>query len=269
MATAPDHWKTRSLPSAARALEVLERIASARSGLKFTHITRQLPYPRSSLHALLLTLERCGFVQRTSARGTFMPGPRLMRLSSQALTATSLTERAARPMRVLMQRSGMAVQLGVLDGDQVTIAAQAAPATTKTVTFQGQRMAWHCTALGKALAAYLPESLVEEMLRSHALFPHNENTIISPRKISTELAATRHRGYALDNEENMIGYRCLGAPIFDVRGYPCAALSVMGTVEQISDERIRPLAEDLCRAADRVSEMLGAEIRSGQREECG
>jgi len=83
-----DRRKTPSLPSVPRALEVLERIASSRNGLNLTQLTRTLGFPRSTLHCLLLTLERAGYLQRTADQGRYQCGARLIELSGKALSAS-------------------------------------------------------------------------------------------------------------------------------------------------------------------------------------
>jgi DNA-binding IclR family transcriptional regulator len=156
-------------------------------------------------------------------------GSRLLELSGKALAGSSLREIAMPTLRQLMQRTRLPVHVALLEREQVTIIAQIAPPGTRLLTSLGQRFEVHCTALGKAIAAYLPEARLTEILRARALTPHNERTIISPKKFADELALSKQRGYAVDDEEDAIGYRCLAAPILDAGGAPVAAVSVMGT----------------------------------------
>jgi IclR family acetate operon transcriptional repressor len=103
------------------------------------------------------------------------------------------------------------------------------------------------------MAAFLPESQVSAMIGRNAPLPHNEKTIVSSRRFWEELAATRQRGYAIDDEEHAIGYRCLGAAVLDAGHLPVAAISLMGSTSQISFESCASLATELTRAADRIS----------------
>lgn len=251
-----DNLKTPSLPSVPRALEVLGYIAAAPNGLKLTQLTRSLGFPRSTLHCLLLTLERTGYIQRTSPRGPYLCGPRLLELSEKALGGSSLREISTPVLRSLMQRTRLTVHVATLERDQVMIIAQLAPPGTRMMTSLGQRLEVHCTALGKIIASHLPEARLTEILRARALTPHNERTIISPKKFGEELALSRQRGYAVDDEEDAIGYRCLAAPILDKSGMPVAAISVMGTTMQISAENAAALGAELTRAAKRISDCL-------------
>jgi DNA-binding IclR family transcriptional regulator len=237
-----DPRKTPSLPSVYRSLEVLNHIATSYHGLTLGQLTRALGFPRSTTHCLLLTLERLGYVRRSSPRGPYLCGPKLLELSSKALAGSSLREAGLPVLRSLMQRTRLVTHMAMLDRLQVRIIAQLAPVEARLMTSVGQRLDLHCTALGKAIAAYLPEERVAEMIGGLTLLPHNENTIVSHRRLSAELAATRQRGYAIDDEEDAIGYRCLGAPVFDSSHMPVAAISVFGSSTEISSETAPALA---------------------------
>jgi DNA-binding IclR family transcriptional regulator len=214
--------------------------------------------PRSTVHCLLITLERSGYIQRTTARGPFQCGSRLLELSGKALAGSSLREIAMPWLRSLMQRTRLTVHVAVLERHQVTIIAQIAPAGTRIITSVGQRMEVHCTALGKAIAAHLPEQTLAEILHARALAPHNDRTIVSPKKFAEELAVSKQRGYAIDDEEDAIGYRCLAAPILDASGSPVAAVSLMVTTMQISEENADALVGELTLVAGRIAEGLRA-----------
>jgi len=216
------------------------------------------------MHCLLLTLEREGYIQRSNPRAPYLPGARLMTLSGKALAGAGLREKALPEMRKLMKGTMLTVHMAIPEGEQVTLVVQLAPASTRVVTFLGQRFGWHCTALGKAIVAHLPAEVMEAMIQGHALAPHNEQTITSPRKLSGDLALTQRRGYAIDDEEDVMGFRCLGAPLFDAEGLPVAAISLMGTVAQITDINVNAFAAELCETAKRISAGLGTRHQAGR-----
>lgn len=251
-----DDLKTPSLPSVPRALEVLDHIASSQNGLTLTQLTRTLGFPRSTVHCLLLTLRRAGYIQQVSPRGPFTCGGKLLELSSKALAGSNLREIAKPILRSLVQRTRRTAHIAVLERNQVTIIAQVSATGSNQVTSVGQRLEIHCTALGKAIAAHLPESKVIEILKGRVLTPHNERTIVSHRRLTEELAVSRQRGYAIDDEEDAIGFRCLAAPVLDAAEEPVAAISVMGTTMEITDANAPSMVAELKRAAKRISEEL-------------
>jgi DNA-binding IclR family transcriptional regulator len=245
--------KTPSLPSVARALDILNQVASSHNGLTLSQLTRCLDVPRSTMHCLLLTLEREGYVLRGSAGSSYRCGPKLLDLSGKALAGSNLRAVAMPALRSLMQRTSLTVHLAVPDRDQVVIIAQAAPMAAPATSFLGQRLELHCTALGKAIAANLPKAQLSAILTGRALLPHNEKTVTSHRRFLAELDATRERGYAIDDEEDAIGYRCLGAAILDSCRTPIAAISLFGTILEISAENAAALAAQLRRTAERIA----------------
>jgi DNA-binding IclR family transcriptional regulator len=256
MSSGPDALKTPSLPSVGRALEVLEHIAGSRTGLSLTQLTRLLNYPRSTVHCLLLTLERSGYIQRTAARGPYLCGARLVELSGKALGGACVREAGLPVLRVVMQRTRLISHIALMERDQVTIIAQLAPPGAHLTTTVGQRLEVHCTALGKAIVAWLSESRLRDLLRARSLAAHNDKTIVSERRFHEELAATRRRGYAVDDEEAMIGWRCLAAPVLDASGGPVAAISVMGSTLQITEHNAQQIGGELMRSAARIARNL-------------
>jgi DNA-binding IclR family transcriptional regulator len=264
MCASPDNLKTPSLPSVPRALKVLEQIAGSQNGLNLTQLTRTLGYPRSTLHCLLVTLERVGYVRRASARGRYQCGSKLLELSGKVLACSSLREIAMPVLRALLRKTRLTVHMAVLERNQVTIIAQLAPAGNPLTTTLGQRLEVHSTALGKAIAAHLNEARLTEIMSARALPAHNERTIVSPRRFRDELAATRQRGYAIDDEEDTIGIRCLAAPVLSDDKNPPISISLMGTTLQISESNASALAAELIHAANTIADLLREHSDEGQ-----
>ena len=114
----------------------------------------------------------------------------------------------------------------------------------------------HCTAMGKAMIANLPGEELDQLIKKHGLPRHNDNTIASPRKLLQELDKIRNLQWALSDEEYAIGLRCIAAPIFDQRGRAFAALSVSGTVSQITGDNCAFFAEKAKQTASTISTRL-------------
>ncbi|HEY2758583.1 MAG TPA: IclR family transcriptional regulator C-terminal domain-containing protein, partial [Pseudolabrys sp.] len=86
----------------------------------------------------------------------------------------------------------------------------------------------HCSSLGKAILAYLPEPDVRALLDRMPLVAHTPTTITSRAALLKELADTRARGYAIDRAEHAPGSNCVAAPIFDANNRPIGAIGVSG-----------------------------------------
>jgi DNA-binding IclR family transcriptional regulator len=256
--------KTRSVPALDRALSALEVLASSKHGLTLPELSAALEVPKSSAHSLLLTLERRGYLRRNPKTNRYLFGLQLFSLANMALAGIELREKAAPFLRALTGCTRFTAHLAALDHNEAVLIDKAEPpGVYKLATWLGKRMELHCTSLGKAMLAYFTEEELEQVIRQRGLPRHNDNTIASPKRLRDELAKVRKNGYAIDDEEDEIGYRCIGAPIFDRAGKVIGSVSVSGTVEQVLPEGLSRIAEQVKQCAGSVSAILGFEAPQG------
>jgi len=108
----------------------------------------------------------------------------------------------------------------------VLIAKAEPPGLLRVASWIGRRMDVHCTGVGKALIAFLPEEELDYLIREHGLLRHNEKTNTSSRRLREEFSKVRRLGYAFDDEEDEIGLRCIGAPVFGQAGKVVASVKL-------------------------------------------
>ena len=118
----------------------------------------------------------------------------------------------------------------------------------------------HSTSVGKALVAHIPRAEVEAILRQHGMKKRTPKTITTPLRFFAELEKVRAQGYAVDDEENSLGARCVAVPVFDGLDHVEAALGLSATITQIDDVHLPKLVELLRDAARRIARQLA---RSG------
>lgn len=254
MASAKGH----SVPAVQRALTMLEFLAQSKRGFSISEISRKLGLPKSSTHLILGTLEARGFLQKNTQTGKYCFGLKLLSLSRNALENLDLRQEAAAFLRSLMQSTGLSVHMAVLDRNEAVIIEKVeAPGLVKFATWIGRRLDVNCTGVGKALTAFLSEDEFDQQIRAKCFARHNERTITSVARLKRELARVRERGYALDDEEDEVGVRCIGAPVFDDSRRTVAAVSVTGTTNQITLERVPELAVLVRQTAEAISSRLG------------
>lgn len=228
--------RTQSVPALERGLLILEHLAQSRRGVTLSQLTTKLQLPRSTGHALLLTYQRCGYVQRDKETGRYRLGSRLHTLASMALAGHTLRSYCSAYLNRLMRDTGATVHLAVMERGEVILIDRVEPSgTTKLATWVGKRMGLHCTALGKALIAHLAPDVLDDLVRKQGLIRYNENTIASIRKLRSACEQVRQLGYAVDDEEEEIGVRCIGAPVYNGGGEAVAAVSISGTKAQFED----------------------------------
>jgi len=240
-----------------RALNILEAASQRREGLTNSELSRRLGIPKSSASYILRTLERRGYLRRDPESGRYRLGLKLLSLGGEAQANLDLADIALPFMRGLVERVGLTCHLAVLDqGEAVYIEKVEAPGFFKVNTWVGRRMYLHSTSVGKCLIGWLPKEERENLLRDQNLKKRTAKTITSISRLLIEIEHVREHGYAVDDEENSPGARCVGAPIFDSLGNVIAALGVSGTLSQVDRSKLPRIAEALKETSRRITRQL-------------
>jgi DNA-binding IclR family transcriptional regulator len=244
-----------------RALNILEAAAHRRDGLTNSEISRKLGIPKSSASYILRTLERRGYLRRDTETGRYRLGLKILSLGGDAQANLDIADIALPFMRALVEKIHMTVHLAVLDqGEAVYIEKVEAPGFFKVNTWVGRRMFLHSTSVGKCLLAWLPKHEVETLVKQQGLKKRTPKTMTTMTRLLADLEHIKKEGYAVDDEENSLGARCLGAPVFDVTGNVVAALGASGTLTQVDETSMPRITEALKETARRISRQMN---RSG------
>jgi IclR family acetate operon transcriptional repressor len=205
---------------------------------------------------VLANLEDRGYVER-DAHGQYRLGMRLLQLGARKSSGIDLRTIARPAMKMLHAEFDETVNLAVPGDDGIIyIDILQSQRGLRMAAMVGMRDDYHSSALGKAMLANWPESRVERMIGG-SLGRKTERTVATLDQLRQELAEVRRKGYAIDDEENEAGARCVGAPIFDHRGSCVGAISVSGSANRLTDERIVALAERVRAAANKISRTMG------------
>lgn len=254
--------KTKSVPAIEKAMLILEQLATSQNGLSLSELTHSLELPKSSTYGMLLTLERLGYLHRNENTGRYMFGMKILTLANMAMNGLNLRKISSPHIRQLMLKTSLTVHMAIQEQNEAVIIEKAdSPFTPKVETWVGKRMGIHCTAAGKALISDWTEEDIDRLVR-YGLPRYNDNTIVSPKKLKSELALVRKQGYSVDAEEETIGSRCIGAPIINQTGRVIAAVSVAGYKQQIHHETFQSLVENVKEAASQISNQLMQDVES-------
>jgi DNA-binding IclR family transcriptional regulator len=241
-----------------RALAMLEAVAQEPDGLSNAEISRKLQIPKSSASYILRTLVRQSYLNRDSETGKYRVGLKILSLSRGALSGLDVREVALPIMRHLMEKTSLTCHLAILDGpDAVYIEKVEPQGFIKMDTWVGRRMRVHATSVGKALVAHIPPEKLEKILAAAGMEKRTAKTITTPSRLAKELDRVRAQGYAVDDEENNMGARCLGAPVFNQSGVIEASVGLSGTTNQVNAQTIPRIVEQLKDAARHISMQLG------------
>ena len=249
---------TQSVPAVEKVFTILEVLANSQNGLTLRELARICNLPKSSVHCILITLQRSGYLHRKPRTSRYLFGRKLLQLGNQALGGLELCENAEPHLRSLCARLRLPVQLGIIEFDEAAIAAKydyfsnVRPGNS----WVGKRMELHCTAMGKALMSDWSVEEVQRLGRERNLPRHNDNTIWTVKRLAEEIEKVRRTGFAVDDEEDVLGMRCVGAPILGPSGQVIAAVSVYGATSEITEENVHGIATHVRSAVEAIARSL-------------
>ncbi|HXF81426.1 MAG TPA: IclR family transcriptional regulator [bacterium] len=263
----PGKASSGAVQSVERVIALLGALGRAGQPLSIAQLAAAAALPRPTVYRLVQTLTAQGMTARVE--GGYVIGPRILWLAGRRLEQIELRTAGRPVLAALRDRTGETVHLAVLEQGQVVyIDKSEPPGPMRMASAIGKIMPAHCTALGKAMLAFLPAAEVARILETWGLPRRTPNTITDRRRLLDELAAVRARGYAVDNVENEEGVRCVGAPIFDHDGRVAGAVSCSGPARSITRERVRrSLGPEVMRAAAQISQALGWTAATTERGE--
>ncbi len=249
------------LQSLDRAVAVLQVLGSSEVPLSLADICQQMQLHKSTAHRSLMVLERSTLIERTEDN-RFRLGLKLYELGNRAVEQVDLRARIRPFFRRLSAQLGETVHLGVLQKTSVVYLDKSEPNRRVCMsTRTGSSNPVYCTAIGKAILAFLPPEAIEEIIAGIKFHRYTARTICSRGDLLKSLARVRRRGYAIDEEEIELGVRCIGAPIFDENQMPIAALSVSAPTGRIRAQNAPAIAQQLLLCCADISVSLRMQRR--------
>ncbi|MCF6426189.1 IclR family transcriptional regulator [Amycolatopsis tucumanensis] len=225
---------------------ILNLLQESVDGITLNEVAQTTGLPKSSAFRYLWTLESHRYVERDEERGLFRLGLGFVGMQSRHLEI--LRERARPSLAALRDEFGETANLGLLDGDHVIyIDIVESRRGVRLAAARGDHDPLHSTALGKAIAAHLPEDRVRSLLETTGLPPRTSSTITSLDDYLDELAKVRRAGYAVDNGENEEDGRCVAVPLLAT--HLPAAISVSGPASRFSMQDVKRVAKTLIEVA--------------------
>lgn len=252
----PDRYNVRSVQ---RALLMLDFVATGPAdGTSLTAIADHLSISKSTALATARTLVGHGMLRSVEPGPRYKLGTALIRFGDLAAQQSSVGEVCLPVLRRASAETAMTARLALAeDGYPVCVERVDGPGSIRFQAPLGRREPPHATAAGKSVLAMLGLPRVLEICEETHLTRHTAHTITDVGTLVAELSTVRRRGFAVDDEEEIEGVFCVGAPFFGHDGNCAGAISVTGIKQDLPGWRIAELGRLLREHADSLSELLG------------
>ena len=235
-----DNYK---VPNLEKGIAVIEYLSSRSEGETLQAIKVALDISQTTAYRILNTLVRLDYLSFDEDTKRYKLTRKLLTLGFRSLNEHNLLETVLPHLRDLRDRVKETARLGDLAFCFVL---------TPGIPFE-----LHCSAPGKAIMAYLPVTVRNRYL-SYMTFPrYNSRTITSREVYLEELEKVYQQGYALDNEEELSGVICVGAPVLNYTGYPCGSIWISGPKDRLTEEQLRSTVQIVKEIAGQISAELG------------
>lgn len=238
--------------SAARTLMLLEAVTLDGGRTPAADIVARIGLTPATGRRLLALLMERELVIRT-ARGRYAGGDRLRQLAARVSPHARLIETARPLLRRFAQAERATAYLGVFEGEMVTYLVK--EGVQAGFTREQNQLEAYCTGIGKILLAQLVESRLDAYLAA-PLVALTDRTITDPARLRAELAATRLRGFAIDDREMADDIGCIAVPLRNLRGSDYA-ISLSGSPARFNPEHAQAIAVRLRRTAEEIGQRLG------------
>lgn len=246
------------IASVQRALDIINLFNDGRVELGNAEIAKALDLPVGTASGLIYTLKLNNYLDQNQVNRKYRLGLKLAERTSVLLNQLDIRKVAAPFLEELRDWSGESVNLAVRDGNEVVYIERMFGNHALGIRSElGRRGALHSTALGKGIFSFLPVFERQALLSQYKFISVTPYTITDIEVFVKELDLIHKRGYALDEQENELGGRCVGSPIFNQTGYPIAAISISVPIQRFPDGDIEKFGNKLISTAEAISRKMG------------
>ena len=241
-----------------RAIGILNLFRNSRNPIGISEIAASLNLAKTTVHGLVSTLEKNGFLQKDPTTRKYRLGFALYELSSIQMSRLDINQCATMPLQALANKINRICRVGIWDRNSIIVTMTIQPQGHESTQRQfGPRLPGYCTALGKAILANIPSSDLKTYLDAVELKAYTPNTIVDRDMLENDLIQTKERGFSISRQEVLLHQAGLGAPVLGPGGEVMGAISARLDAGEEDTEQMTSVAEGLKRAAFHVSQEMG------------
>jgi DNA-binding IclR family transcriptional regulator len=249
---------SRQIQSVQKAIRILKLFSLERPALGISQIGRALNIHKGTAQGIVQTLAKEGFLRQDIPTRKYQLGLDLYELGTILVGSLEINQKASEPTHQLAKRTERLVRVAIPDKDSALVTMDAYPRSQPFISRHfGPRAPLYCTALGKALLAYMKSSELEAYLERTPLIPYTSHTITKKHDLTVELEETRRRGFSINREEHLLSRSAIGAPILGRTGAVEASLALIVSPKEFNAKAIERFAAEVKDTAKEISRYMG------------
>lgn len=247
-----------AIQSVSRAMDILSLFGPGRPLMGITEMALALDLRKATVHGLVRTLEAGGFLEQDPDSRKYALGLRIYELGIVMAGNMEINQKGAGLTQLLAGETNHMCRLGLWYNDAVIVVLNALPSESGSLSYQfGPRVPAYCTALGKAILAFLPPGELDGYLERNELVRRTPYTITDQAELRADLQETARRGYSIGNREVITAQAGLGAPIYGRGGVVLGALTLSDSAERLMADGVEERATRLLSTAAAISRAMG------------
>ena len=245
--------------STLKAFGVLEVLVRAGRAVTLSELMQATELPKPTLHRTLALFEEAGFLSREPGGRAYIIGDRLSRFGLDVLRNDAAATQRRMVLRRVVADIRESCNLAVMHKGSLIYLdrIEAEWPLRLQIPLGGAAMAPHCCASGKLLLAHLPAADRQRLLDIMALQEFTPRTITDRQVLASELDRIVAAGYAVDNEEYVLGVACVAVPVRNRNGEIVAAVAVQGATARLPLMRAIEFVPQLQSAAADIGSTFG------------
>jgi IclR family transcriptional regulator, KDG regulon repressor len=246
------------IQSVERALQILDLFDEYSAELKITEISTRMNLNKSTIHSLLKTLQKHGYIQQNAENGKYKLGLKLYERGNLVVESMDIRAISRKHLQQLSAKTGHTLHLVIMDG-KAAVYVDKIVGTTANVLYSkiGRRVPIHSTGVGKALVAFKTDEEIEQIFDRYTLEKRTPRTITTKQDLFIELKQIRERGFSFDHEENELGISCIAIPVRNHTGQVVTAFSISMPTPKLNSEQIESIVPMMKDVGEKISKELG------------
>lgn len=253
--------KSYSAPSVKKAFKIIQMISDSSVNLGVSELAKRLKIGKSTVHGITSALEELGILVRDPIHKKYSVGYTLLELGRKAYARMELRDVARPQMESLMEKVGETVFLGIMNGDHITILDVVESRNEMKITSPpGTRLPLLAGATGKVFLSQFEERKANEIVKKMGLIRFTSKSVINPKNFLKEVEEAKKKGYAIDDEEYLLGVRAVASAI-QAPSIPPAAIWVVGFTSSLNDPKMEKVILEIRKTAQGISHSMRGDIR--------